>query len=295
MGRIRDKVTPTLRKALEEIGLNVGPPPNPEHPNFMPRWDFSQSTEKITVTIYVKTCDPNLTYAESSGSDLTIFACFGWFKRLVSLKIADFHDEVKIETALLTMSPNKVEVSMKKQTAGEITWPKVHGSSPPELKHEGILNPEPPKPVDISEPIVEEPEDGEDDEPPEMEEDYKTYRTGGIWQPDAQKKSKKESALEKRARYVEQRARGLIPEAGKNTEPDYDSEEEEEIIKAELARLPAEMRARIKVCLKSNEDGDDDDLDGVEQIDWVESKDAKTLMKNSSYVDGQNSDVLNIQ
>ena len=76
---------------------------------------------------------------------------------------------------------------MKKQTAGEITWPKVHGSSPPELKHEGILNPEPPRPADISEPIVEEPEDGED-EPPEMEEDYKTYRTGGIWQPDAQKK-----------------------------------------------------------------------------------------------------------
>ena len=48
MGRIREKVTPSLRKAIEEIGLNVGPPPNPEHPNFMPRWDFSQSTDKIT-------------------------------------------------------------------------------------------------------------------------------------------------------------------------------------------------------------------------------------------------------
>jgi len=66
MGRIREKVTLSLRKAIEVIGLNVGPPPNPEHPNFMPRWDFSQSTDEITVTIYVKTCDPTLTYAESS-------------------------------------------------------------------------------------------------------------------------------------------------------------------------------------------------------------------------------------
>lgn len=48
MGRIREKVTLSLRKAIEVIGLNVGPPPNPEHPNFMPRWDFSQSTDKIT-------------------------------------------------------------------------------------------------------------------------------------------------------------------------------------------------------------------------------------------------------
>ena len=48
MGRIREKVTLSLRKAIEVIGLNVGPPPNPEHPNFMPRWDFSQSTDEIT-------------------------------------------------------------------------------------------------------------------------------------------------------------------------------------------------------------------------------------------------------
>jgi len=293
MGRIREKVTPSLRKAIAEIGLNVGPPPNPEHPNFMPRWDFSQSTDKITVTIYVKTCDPTLTYAESSGSDLKIFACFGWFKRLVSLKIDEFHDEVKIETALLTMYPSKVEVSMKKQVAGEITWPKVHGSIKPELKHEGILNPEEPKPADISDPIVEEPEE---DEPPEMEEDYKTYRTGGIWNPETEnQKSKKESAFEKRARYVEQRAKGLLPESGKDIEPDYDSAEEEEIIKAELARLPAEMRARVKVCLKEDDGDDSDDLDGIEQIDWVESKDAKTLMKNSSYVDGNTNELMNIE
>jgi hypothetical protein len=76
-------------------------------------------------------------------------------------------------------------VSIKKQTAGEITWPKIHGSIKPELKHEGILNPEAPKPGDISEPIIEEPEE---DEPPEMEEDYKTYRTGGIWNPEDEKK-----------------------------------------------------------------------------------------------------------
>jgi len=215
---------------------------------------------------------------------LTIFACFGWFKRLVSLKINEFHDDVKIETALLTMCPSKVEVSMKKWTAGEITWPKIHGLIKPELKHEGILNPEPPKPVDISEPIVEEPED---DEPPEMEEDYQTYRTGGIWNPETEnQKSKKESTFEKRARYVEQQAKGLIPESGKYVEHNYNSDEEEAVIKAELARLPAEMRARIKVCLKEDDGEESDDLDGIEQIDWVESKDAKTLMKNSSYVDG---------
>ena len=78
-------------------------------------------------------------------------------------------------------------------------------------------------------------------------------------------RSKKESAFEKRARYVEQRAKGLLPQSGKDIEPDYDSAEEEEIIKAELARLPAEMRARVKVCLKEDDGDDSDDLDGIEQ------------------------------
>ena len=52
-------------------------------------------------------------------------------------------------------------------------------------------------------------------------------------------------------------------------------------------RLPADMRSRVKVVFKRNEfnqDKDDSDLEGIEKIDWVESKDAKELMKNSSYV-----------
>ena len=78
-------------------------------------------------------------------------------------------------------------------------------------------------------------------------------------------RSKKESTFEKRARYVEQQAKGLIPESGKYVEHNYNSDEEEAVIKAELARLPAEMRARIKVCLKEDDGEESDDLDGIEQ------------------------------
>ncbi|CBY15211.1 unnamed protein product, partial [Oikopleura dioica] len=53
--------------------------------------------------------------------------------------------------------------------------------------------------------------------------------------------------------------------SGKYVEHNYNSDEEEAVIKAELARLPAEMRARIKVCLKEDDGEESDDLDGIEQ------------------------------
>ena len=39
------------------------------------------------------------------------------------------------------------------------------------------------------------------------------------------------------------------------------------------------MRKRVKVVLKSkDDDSDGSDLEGIDQIDWVESQDAKKLL-----------------
>ena len=55
--------------------------------------------------------------------------------------------------------------------------------------------------------------------------------------------------------------------------------QEEALIKAELARLPEDMRSRVKVVLKGKgDDNDDSDLEGVDQVDWVESTNAKELL-----------------
>ena len=56
--------------------------------------------------------------------------------------------------------------------------------------------------------------------------------------------------------------------------------QEEELVRKELARLPADMRSRVKVVLKKGEDEDDSDLEGIEQVDWVESANAKELLGN---------------
>ena len=58
--------------------------------------------------------------------------------------------------------------------------------------------------------------------------------------------------------------------------------QEEELVRKELARLPADMRSRVKVVLKKGEDEDDSDLEGIEQVDWVESANAKELLGNGS-------------
>ena len=55
--------------------------------------------------------------------------------------------------------------------------------------------------------------------------------------------------------------------------------QEEALIREELARLPAEMRKNVKVVMKGmEEDNDDSDLEGVDQVDWVESSNAKELL-----------------
>ena len=59
------------------------------------------------------------------------------------------------------------------------------------------------------------------------------------------------------------------------------------MIAKELARLPADMRKRVKVVFKEGEDDSDSSLDGVENVDWVESSDAKELMKGTAYVNEQ--------
>ena len=40
------------------------------------------------------------------------------------------------------------------------------------------------------------------------------------------------------------------------------------------------MRSRVKVVLKKGEDDNDSDLEGIEQVDWVESANAKELLGN---------------
>ena len=81
MSRLKQKITPSLRKALEKIGENVESIPgiqfsqftnknkkiivlDEDSPHFLPRWDFSQSTEKVNITLYVKLADPDLCYCD---------------------------------------------------------------------------------------------------------------------------------------------------------------------------------------------------------------------------------------
>ena len=58
---------------------------------------------------------------------------------LLSLTLTDLHEEVIPETGILTMTPTKLEVSFKKESAGDITWSKVYGETKPILRHEGIV------------------------------------------------------------------------------------------------------------------------------------------------------------
>ena len=49
-----------------------------------------------------------------------------FFLRVVSFKVPDLHDEVIARTALLTMSPAKIELTVQKEASSDITWPKLH-------------------------------------------------------------------------------------------------------------------------------------------------------------------------
>ena len=85
MSRLKEKITPSLRAALDKIGDNVESIPDVDSPHYLPRWDFSQSTDKINITLYVKVPDPTLSYCEQSESGgYLLFACYGWHKRYES-------------------------------------------------------------------------------------------------------------------------------------------------------------------------------------------------------------------
>ena len=45
MGRLREKVLPSLRAALDKLEENAETIPHEDSPHFLPRWDFSQSQE----------------------------------------------------------------------------------------------------------------------------------------------------------------------------------------------------------------------------------------------------------
>jgi hypothetical protein len=79
--RVKEKITPSLRAALDKLAENVEPLVDAEHANFLPKWNFSQSTEKITITIYAKNPDPILSYCEIEEGGFSFFACYGWFKK----------------------------------------------------------------------------------------------------------------------------------------------------------------------------------------------------------------------
>ena len=43
MGRLREKILPSLRAALDKLEENAETIPHEDSPNYLPRWDFSQS------------------------------------------------------------------------------------------------------------------------------------------------------------------------------------------------------------------------------------------------------------
>ena len=144
--RLREKISPSLRAALEKLEENAEIIPDVDSPHFLPRWDFSQTQEKVTIVLYTKNPDPTFSYCEElENGGFVIMACFGWYKRIVSLVINDFYEEIVPETGLLNMTPSKIEVSFKKARGCEITWPRLHSNESPVMKQEGIMNPVPPR------------------------------------------------------------------------------------------------------------------------------------------------------
>lgn len=147
--RLREKVSPSLRAALENLEANAETLPDVDSPHFLPRWDFSQTHDKVTIVLYTKNPDPTFSYCEElANGGFVIMACFGWYKRIVSLVIPDFYEDVLTETGLMNMTPSKIEISFKKARSSEITWPRVHQNETPTMKQEGIMNPVPPRPAE---------------------------------------------------------------------------------------------------------------------------------------------------
>ena len=144
--RLREKVSPSLRAALEKLEENAEVIPDVDSPHFLPRWDYSQTRDKVTIVLYTKNPDPTFSYCEElENGGFVVMACFGWYKRIVSLVIHDFYEDVIVESGLLNMTPSKIEISFKKARSNEITWPQLHNVEKPFMKQEGIMNPVPPR------------------------------------------------------------------------------------------------------------------------------------------------------
>ena len=47
MGRLREKILPSLRAALEKLEENAETIPHEDSPHYLPRWDFSQSQARF--------------------------------------------------------------------------------------------------------------------------------------------------------------------------------------------------------------------------------------------------------
>jgi len=314
MGRLREKILPSLRAALEKLEENAETIPHEDSPHYLPRWDFSQSQDKLTIVLYTKNPDPTFSYCEElQGGGFVIMVCFGWYKRIVSLTIPDFYEPVDVETGLMNMTPNKVEVSFKKSRACEITWPQLHDSHIPKMAQVGIMNPTPPRPKEAFKPIkglqpqpkaqilktkeellLEElrrqkakPEDDEG----EVEEKVITV-DDCIPEENIGKNVKRGQTNE--AELVTNNKTGGLFDPTKANVAEMDTDEEEELVRKELARLPADMRSRVKVVLKKGEDEEDSDLEGIEQVDWVESANAKELLGQTKFISDKHQKVLEL-
>ena len=144
--------------------------------------------------------------------------------RIVTLTIPDFHEGILEDTGLLTMTPNKLEITLRKESASEITWPQLWASKKPTVKHEGVMNPEPPRPPTIEEPIIEELEEDEEEQKaqPKAVQRETYHSTGGMWE--GVKKSDRERST---AEQKKQEAAKNIPKGQMKEEdrPEYDTEE----------------------------------------------------------------------
>jgi len=319
MGRLREKILPSLRAALDKLEENAETIPHEDSPHYLPRWDFSQSQDKLTIVLYTKNPDPTFSYCEElQNGGFVIMVCFGWYKRIVSLTIPDFYEPVDVDTGLMNMTPSKVEVSFKKSRTCEITWPQLHESHVPNMAQVGVMNPTPPRPIEAFKPIkglqpqpkaqilktkeeilLEElrkqrskTEDGEEDE---VEERTITVEDCIPDENIGKNVKRGQAGVEAaEALVTNNKTGGLFDPTRANLQMDTD--EEEEVVRKELERLPADMRSRVKVVLKKGDkdEDSDSDLEGIEQVDWVESANAKELLGQTKFISDKHQKVLEI-
>jgi len=318
MSRLREKVLPSLRAALEKLEENAETIPHEDSPHFLPRWDFSQSQDKLTIVLYTKNPDPTFSYCEElQGGGFVIMVCYGWYKRIVSLTIPDLYEPVDTETGLLNMTPNKIEVSFKKSRSCEITWPQLHSSDAPIMAQVGIMNPTPPRSKDELRPkqtqkpapkkasnntktkeqlLLEELRRQRDktEEVDEVEVEEKKITIDDCIPSDNIGKNVKRGEDPEGFTKLENNKTGGLYDPAQGAPVEMDTDEEAEVVRREIERLPAEMRSRVKVVLKGDKDEEDSDLEGIEQVDWVESANAKELLGQTKFISDKHQKVLEI-